>query len=217
MQGGDALATYGYEETCSELEILARKVAACKRCPAMQGRTQTVFGVGNVKPTLCFVGEAPGADEDKVGEPFVGRAGQLLNRIITACGLRREDVYICNILKCRPPNNRAPEMEEIAHCSEYLRRQLSLIHPRYICVLGGTAAKGLLGSDQPIGRLRGRFLAWCGIPAICTYHPAYLLRNPEAKALVWQDMQALMARIEADTAGWRSQIAEVTPAMVARF
>jgi DNA polymerase len=157
-------------------------------------RTQTVFGVGRVEPDICFIGEAPGADEDRQGEPFVGAAGQLLNRIITACGMTRADVYICNILKCRPPGNRTPKPEEACNCREYLDRQLELVKPRSICCLGGCAAVNLLGVMTPLGKLRGRFHDHKGIPVICTYHPAYLLphRQPEKKREVWDDMKTLM-------------------------
>ncbi len=166
------------------LEVLAGTVSRCTRCPELAAtRTQTVFGVGSMKPDLCFIGEAPGADEDAQGEPFVGAAGQLLNRIIAACGMKREDVYICNIIKCRPPGNRAPLPNEAGNCREYLVKQLELVQPRYICCLGATAAQHLLDTTQAIGKLRGRFHDYCGIPVLCTYHPAYLLphRNPDKK------------------------------------
>jgi DNA polymerase len=151
-----------------------------------------VFGVGNPNAELCFVGEAPGADEDAQGEPFVGAAGQLLTRIIGAMGLQRSDVYICNVLKCRPPGNRPPEPDEIANCRSFLERQLEIIQPKFICALGAHAAKTLLDSSLSIGRLRGRFHQYRGIPVLCTYHPAYLLRTPEAKKDVWEDIQVLM-------------------------
>ncbi len=141
---------------------------------------------------LVFVGEAPGADEDAQGRPFVGRAGQLLTKIIEAMGLKREDVYICNILKCRPPGNRNPQPEEIAACEPFLIRQLEAIRPRVICALGTFAAHTLLKSEAPITVLRGRFHTYQGIPLMPTYHPAYLLRNPEAKKLVWEDVQMIM-------------------------
>jgi DNA polymerase len=151
-----------------------------------------VFGVGNPRARLCFLGEAPGADEDAQGEPFVGRAGQLLNKIIEACTLRREDVYILNILKCRPPGNRNPEPDEAANCREYLEGQLDVIRPEFICCLGAVAAKNLLQTEISISKLRGKFQAWRGIQVMCTYHPAYLLRNPAAKRDVWEDMKVLM-------------------------
>jgi DNA polymerase len=156
-----------------------------------------VFGVGAVGPELCFIGEAPGADEDAQGEPFVGAAGQLLNRIIAACGMKREDVYICNIIKCRPPGNRTPQADEAANCSEFLIRQLELVKPKYICCLGSTAARYLLNTTAALGQLRGRFHDYHGIPVLCTYHPAYLLphRAPQKKKDVWDDMKMLLARM----------------------
>lgn len=175
------------------LNVLRAKVACCTRCPELcTTRKQTVFGVGNPMSRLVFLGEAPGADEDAQGEPFVGRAGQLLNKIIEACTLKREDVYILNILKCRPPDNRAPLPEESANCREYLEGQLDLIKPEYICCLGATAAKNLLNTEVSISKLRGKFATYRGIKVMCTYHPAYLLRNPAAKRDVWEDMKTLM-------------------------
>lgn len=177
----------------TQLSSLAGEVAACTRCAELaRCRTQTVFGVGSPNADLCFVGEAPGADEDAQGEPFVGAAGQLLTRIIAAMGLERHDVYICNILKCRPPGNRTPAPDEVTNCRGYLKRQLGIIRPKYICALGAVAAKTLLDSELSIGRLRGRFHLYDGIPVLCTYHPAYLLRNPDAKKDVWEDIQILM-------------------------
>jgi uracil-DNA glycosylase family 4 len=186
------------ESTGNELEVLKATISACKRCPALAAcRTQTVFGVGRVHPELCFVGEAPGADEDAQGEPFVGAAGQLLNRIIGACQMKREDVYICNIIKCRPPGNRTPLPDEIANCRAYLEKQLELVRPRFICALGSTAAHSLLGTTLSMAKLRGRFHDYKGIPVIVTYHPAYLLphRAPHMKNEVWKDMKMLMARM----------------------
>jgi uracil-DNA glycosylase len=178
------------------LNVIRQEVAACTRCEELAaGRTQTVFGVGDPMARLCFVGEAPGADEDRQGEPFVGRAGQLLTKIIEACGLRREDVYILNVLKCRPPGNRTPLPHEVFNCRGYLDRQLAIIRPECICCLGSVAAQTLLETDASIGRLRGRFLEYQGIPVLCTYHPAYLLRNPSAKKDVWEDMKVLLQRL----------------------
>jgi DNA polymerase len=178
------------------LAQLEQEVSTCTLCDELaRTRTQTVFGVGNPEARLCFLGEAPGADEDRQGEPFVGRAGQLLNRIIEACTLKREDVYILNILKCRPPENRNPSPVESENCSRYLRRQLEIIRPEFICCLGSVAAKNLLDTNLSIGRLRGEFHQYEGIPVLCTYHPAYLLRNPPAKREVWADMQLLMKRM----------------------
>lgn len=178
------------------LELLGAEVAACQRCAELCcGRTQTVFGVGNPFARLCFLGEAPGADEDKQGEPFVGRAGQLLTKIIEACTLTRQEVYILNVLKCRPPGNRNPAPDEVENCREFLDRQLALIKPEFICCLGAVAARTLLGTELPIGRLRGQFFDYHGIQVMCTYHPAYLLRNPAAKKEVWEDMKMLMRKM----------------------
>jgi DNA polymerase len=175
------------------LNVIRRRVAQCTRCTELcTTRTQTVFGVGNPMSRLVFLGEAPGADEDAQGEPFVGKAGQLLNKIIEACTLRREDVYILNILKCRPPGNRNPEPEESANCREYLEGQLDIIKPEFICCLGAVAAKNLLQTEVSISKLRGKFASYRGIKVMCTYHPAYLLRNPAAKRDVWEDMKTLM-------------------------
>jgi DNA polymerase len=150
-----------------------------------------------MEPELCFIGEAPGFDEDKQGEPFVGAAGQLLNRIIVACGMKREEVYICNILRCRPPGNRTPRPDEAANCRHFLERTLELIRPKYICCLGACAAQNLLQTPTPIGRLRGRFHQYKDIPVVCTYHPSYLLRSEsnEPKRQVWEDMKMLLARM----------------------
>jgi DNA polymerase len=178
------------------LQVLNDEVRQCTRCPALvANRTQTVFGIGPLDPELCFVGEAPGADEDRRGEPFVGAAGQLLNKIIAACKFRRDDVAIVNTLKCRPPANRQPQPDELAHCRPFLERQLELLRPRYLCALGLVAAQWLTGSTLGIGRLRGRFYDYRGIPLICTYHPAYLLRNEAAKRDVWEDLKKLLARM----------------------
>ena len=184
------------------LRRLAGEVARCVRCPELAAtRTQTVFGVGNPDSSLVFIGEAPGADEDKQGEPFVGRAGQLLTDIISkGMKIRREDVYICNILRCRPPGNRTPLPEEAAHCQPFLNRTLEIIRPKFICCLGAVAAKNLLDSEKTIGALRGKVWKYKEIKVICTYHPAYLLRNPAAKKDTWEDIQLLMREMEtADT------------------
>jgi len=176
---------------------VAKRVAACTRCPVLvQNRTQTVFGVGNPHAKLIFLGEAPGADEDRQGVPFVGRAGQLLTDIITkGMKLRREDVYIMNILRCRPPDNRTPLPLEAANCREYLEAQLAIIQPQFLCCLGACAAQNLLGVDTPIGKLRSRMIDFNGMKVLCTYHPAYVLRNPPAKRQVWDDIQILMAEM----------------------
>ncbi|MFZ5829314.1 MAG: uracil-DNA glycosylase [Planctomycetota bacterium] len=177
----------------ASLDAVAQRVAACTRCAELvRNRTQTVFGVGNPMARLAFLGEAPGADEDRQGEPFVGAAGQLLNKILAACGLKRPDVYILNILRCRPPDNRAPLPVEAAACREYLDAQLAIIRPEFICCLGAVAAQNLLGTNTTIGRLRGLVHDHGGIKVVCTYHPAYLLRNPASKRQTWDDMQFLL-------------------------
>jgi DNA polymerase len=194
--GGSEAAALAPEQRRHELTVLSATVAKCTRCPSLAAtRTQTVFGVGPVDAEVCFIGEAPGADEDAQGEPFVGAAGQLLNRIIVAMGMKREEVYICNILRCRPPGNRQPQPDEAHNCREWLERQLDLVRPRFICALGATAAQHLLGTTVAIGKLRGRFLEYRGIPVLCTYHPAFLLRSPERKKDVWDDMKKLLARM----------------------
>jgi len=167
---------------------LEAEVRACTRCRLYATRTQTVFGVGNRSASWLFVGEAPGADEDRQGEPFVGRAGQLLNAMLFALGLKREDVYIANVLKCRPPENRDPQDDEAAACEPFLVRQIELIGPRIIVALGRHAAHSLLKTDQPLGRMRGQKLSYHGTPLIVTYHPAYLLRSPLEKRKAWDDL-----------------------------
>jgi DNA polymerase len=174
------------------LEAVRAELGECTRCKLHPTRKQIVFGVGNPRAELVFVGEAPGADEDEQGEPFVGRAGQLLTKIIQAMGMQREDVYICNILKCRPPNNRTPETDEILACSPFLLQQLRAIGPKFICALGGPAAQTLLQTKEGITKLRGRFHDYHGIPLLPTFHPAYLLRNPAEKKTVWEDMKLLL-------------------------
>ena len=167
---------------------LERTVAGCTRCGLHATRTQTVFGVGHREAKWMFIGEAPGADEDRQGEPFVGRAGQLLNAMIEAIGLRREDVYIANVLKCRPPGNRDPQPNEVDSCEPYLMRQIELIRPRLIVALGRHAAHSLLKTEAPLARLRGQRLAYRGTPLVVTFHPAYLLRNPIDKRRAWDDL-----------------------------
>lgn len=173
------------------LEAVRADLGDCRRCKLWPERKNIVFGSGNPRAELMFVGEAPGADEDEQGLPFVGRAGQLLTRIIEAMGMRREDVYICNILKCRPPGNRNPESDEIAACEPFLLRQIAAVRPRVICALGTYGAQALLRTREPISRLRGRFLDYHGIRFMATYHPAYLLRNPNEKRKVWEDVQKI--------------------------
>jgi uracil-DNA glycosylase len=184
------------ESHATALAKWAKVVSTCTRCAELaRSRTQTVFGTGNPNARLVFLGEAPGADEDRQGEPFVGPAGQLLNKIIEACTLRREEVYILNVLKCRPPGNRNPLPVEAAQCREYLDAQLGMIQPEFLCCLGAVAAQNLLNTDSPIGQLRGRFFDYHGIRVLCTYHPAYLLRTPSAKRQTWDDMRMLMAEM----------------------
>ncbi len=180
-------------QTVQSLEELRAEIGDCRRCKLCQGRTKIVFGVGNPRAELVFVGEGPGRDEDLKGEPFVGRAGQLLTEIITkGMKMRREEVYIANVVKCRPPENRNPESDEIAACEPFLVKQLDLIKPRIIVALGTFAAQTLLKSKTPISRLRGVWHTYQGIKLMPTLHPAYLLRNPNDKRLVWQDIQAVL-------------------------
>jgi uracil-DNA glycosylase len=175
------------------LEVLRQEVAGCTRCAELAStRTQTVFGVGNPNARLCFLGEAPGADEDRTGEPFVGRGGQLLTKIIEACRLKREDVYIVNMIKCRPPGNRNPLPTELSNCRGYLERQLDLIQPEFICCLGAVASQNLLSTTVAIGKLRGKIHSYRGAKVVCTYHPAFLLRSPAFKKETWEDMKLLM-------------------------
>lgn len=180
----------------AKLEQLAACVANCVRCPQLaRTRTQTVFGVGNPQARVMFIGEAPGADEDRTGEPFVGKAGQLLTKIIEACGWTRSEIYICNILRCRPPENRTPTEQEAANCREYLDGQIAIVDPEYIVCWGSCAAQNLLGVKDPIGRMRQRFYQHGRAKVLCTYHPSYLLRNPSAKKPVWEDMKLLLAEM----------------------
>jgi uracil-DNA glycosylase family 4 len=175
-------------------------IGDCKRCRLHVGRNKIVFGVGNEQAKLVFVGEGPGADEDAQGFPFVGRAGQLLTQMIEntaskeGISLKREDVYICNVVKCRPPENRAPEPDEMEICGQFLFRQLSVIRPKAICALGATAAKALLGRKEGVTRMRGNWFKWSDIPVMVTYHPSYLLRpyNQNAKREAWEDLKKLL-------------------------
>ncbi|MBD3236277.1 MAG: hypothetical protein GF330_06225, partial [Candidatus Eisenbacteria bacterium] len=184
-------ATGRDEDWAAQLEALAGETRECTRCGLNQTRTHAVPGSGSGTVPLVFVGEAPGRDEDQQGEAFVGRAGQLLTKIIAAIGIDRRDVYICNVLKCRPPNNRNPLPDEIETCAPYLMRQLEILKPRVICTLGLFATQLLLESKAPIGKLRGRVFRFRGIPLLPTYHPAALLRNPGLKRTVWEDVQLL--------------------------
>jgi len=178
---------------------LEASVSQCTLCELHAGRTHTVFGVGNRHAEWLVIGEAPGKDEDLQGEPFVGRAGQLLNAMLLAVGLQREQAYIANILKCRPPNNRDPQAEEVVCCEPYLARQIALIQPKIILAVGRIAAQNLLKTDTPIGKLRGtvHHYAATGIPVVATYHPAYLLRSPLDKRKAWKDLQLAMATLGA--------------------
>jgi DNA polymerase len=177
---------------------LEARVRACQACVLHRTRTQTVFGVGNRSADLLLVGEAPGADEDRQGEPFVGRAGQLLTAMLRAIGRRREDVYIANILKCRPPGNRNPNLDEVAACQGFLQRQIALIQPRLMLSVGAVSARNLLNTDEPVGRLRQRLHHYgdAQVPLLVTYHPAYLLRRPEEKAKAWEDLQEVMRLLD---------------------
>jgi DNA polymerase len=193
---------HGVTDPQAALRMIREDLGDCTRCKLhKQGRRQIVFGVGNPRAELMFVGEGPGADEDAQGEPFVGRAGQLLNNMIKAMGLRREDVYIANIVKCRPPGNRTPEPDECETCSPFLMRQIATIKPKAIVALGATAAKNLLAMNSSLGELRGRFYdfkpsgsdpSWSGARLAVTYHPAYLLRDPRQKGEAWKDLQMVM-------------------------
>ncbi len=181
------------------LESVEREVSVCRKCRLAETRTNTVFGEGSPRASLMFVGEGPGGDEDRMGRPFVGAAGRLLDRIIAAMGLRREDVFIANVVKCRPPGNRNPEPDEVEACLPYLHRQIDLIRPSVICALGKFAAQSLLECREPISRLRGTFREFRGVRVMPTYHPSYLLRNPDDKRLVWEDVQQVMAVLHLPT------------------
>jgi uracil-DNA glycosylase len=174
------------------LKLIREDIGDCTRCRLHKGRTNLVFGVGNVNADLMFVGEGPGADEDAKGEPFVGRAGQLLNNMISAMGIRREDVYIANVVKCRPPSNRTPEKDECDVCSPFLMRQIDVIKPKVIVALGAVAAKNLLAVNDSMANLRGRWYDFSDSKLLVTYHPAYLLRDPRQKKEAWKDLQMVM-------------------------
>jgi len=192
---------HGVADPVVALKLIREDLGDCTRCKLHRGRTNLVFGVGNPRAELMFVGEGPGADEDAQGEPFVGRAGQLLNNMIKAMGLRREEVYIANVVKCRPPGNRTPEPDECETCSPFLMRQIATIKPKVVVALGATAAKNLLAMNSSLGDLRGRFYdfkptgsdaSWSGARLAVTYHPAYLLRDPRQKGEAWKDLQMVM-------------------------
>ncbi|MCM2263688.1 MAG: uracil-DNA glycosylase [Desulfuromonadales bacterium] len=180
------------------LDAIRADLGDCCRCGLNQGRQKVVFGVGNPQARLVLVGEAPGREEDEKGEPFVGEAGRLLDRILFAMGLQRDEVYICNVLKCRPPNNRNPEPNEVATCEPFLIRQLAAICPQVIVALGLFAVQTLLQNKAPIGKVRGTWQQYQGIPLMPTYHPAYLLRNPNGKREVWADMKQVMERLRTE-------------------
>lgn len=187
------------DERIKELAILGDRVASCTRCEELaMTRTQTVFGVGNPEAVIFFLGEAPGADEDRTGEPFVGKAGQLLNKIISACRLTRDEIYIGNILKCRPPGNRNPSPLEASNCREYLSAQIATVDPDYIVCWGRIAVENLLGTKEAIGKLRQKFFHYGRAKVAVTYHPSYLLRNPAAKKDVWDDMKWLFRDMGVD-------------------
>jgi uracil-DNA glycosylase len=191
-----AVLALSSEERKARLEVLAEEVRACTRCVLHEKRTQTVFARGTGSSGLCFIGEGPGADEDAQGFPFVGAAGQLLDKMIGAMGLERDEVYVCNIVKCRPPNNRKPEAEEMAACTPYLAEQIELLQPTVVVALGATAVQGLLGTSEGIMRLRGKWKLYKGrIAVMPTFHPAYLLRTPAAKREVWEDLQAVLKQM----------------------
>jgi DNA polymerase len=189
----------GVTDPVKALKIIREDLGDCTRCVLhKQGRKQIVFGVGNPSAELMFIGEAPGADEDIQGEPFVGRAGQLLNNMIKAMGISREDVYIANIIKCRPPNNRTPERDECETCSPFLMRQIAAIKPKVIVALGSVAAKTLLAINAPMSEFRGRWYDFRGTRLAVTYHPAFLLRDPRQKKEAWKDLQMVMKEL-----GWK--------------
>lgn len=198
---GDPFTDHTAALKASSLDALLAEIGDCQRCKLCSGRTNIVFGVGNPRAKLMFVGEGPGRDEDLQGEPFVGRAGQLLTDIITkGMGLSREDVYICNVVKCRPPENRNPEPDEVAACEPFLKKQIDLVRPDLIVGLGKFAVQTLLQSKAPISKLRGNWHSYHGIKLMPTFHPAYLLRNPSDKKLVWQDIKKVIKEMRGENA-----------------
>ena len=191
-QGGNEVSLTPAQKSSALEALRDNEIGNCTRCRLCDGRAKIVFGAGNAAARLMFIGEGPGADEDRQGVPFVGRAGQLLTKIIEAMGLTREEVYIANIVKCRPPQNRAPLPDEVSACIPFLVRQVGIIAPEAIVCLGSVATQNLLGTEEKITKLRGHFTSWQGIPVMPTYHPAFLLRNPNMKKPVWEDMQKVM-------------------------
>ena len=187
----------GQSASPAGLDAIRADIGDCQRCKLAPTRTNIVFGSGNPNAELVFVGEAPGYDEDQQGLPFVGRAGQLLTKIIESIDIKikREDVYICNVLKCRPPDNRNPEPEEVASCNPFMKRQLAAIRPKIVCCLGAFAAQTVLQTASPISKLRGKFFDMDGMRVIATFHPAYLLRSPDKKREVWEDMKQIRAEL----------------------
>ena len=178
------------------LQQLKEEVASCVKCPQLaQTRKNTVFGIGKIEPDICFVGEAPGITEDEKGIPFVGEDGLLLDKILKACGLSRDEVYFLNIISCKPPDKRLPLPTEVTNCRGFLEKQLALVKPKVICCLGSCAAENLLDTKIPTNKLRGKFYDWKGIQVLCTYHPLYLIRNPEKKKEVWEDMKFLISHL----------------------
>lgn len=194
-EAASAPAPHGPEERATALRALAAEAEVCESCRLSRGRNRVVFGTGDPDADLMFVGEGPGAEEDRQGLPFVGAAGQLLDKIIEAIGLAREQVYIANVVKCRPPGNRDPLPDEASACRPYLDRQIELVQPKVIVALGRVAAQSLLGNDLPLGRMRGRWFSVRGVPTMVTYHPAALLRNRAWKRPTWEDMQAVRDRL----------------------
>jgi DNA polymerase len=195
LPDGDAMSPASGKVKLPTLQAVRDELGECTRCKLHKGRTHIVYGVGSERARLVFVGEAPGEDEDLAGEPFVGKAGQLLTKMIEAMGLRRDEVYICNTVKCRPPNNRNPEPDELAACEPFLKGQLAALRAEVIVTLGKFAAQALLRDNSPISRLRGTFREYAGVPLMPTFHPAYLLRSPGEKGKVWSDLQQVMKKL----------------------
>lgn len=196
--GGEQAASPDAAVRAAELAALAQTVAGCTRCRLCEGRKTVVFGSGNPDADLMLIGEGPGAEEDRQGLPFVGAAGELLTRILQAIEVQRQEVYIANVVKCRPPGNRDPQPDEVAACRAYLERQIELVQPRIIVALGRISAQTLLGTESPIGQMRGRWFQVKGVPTMVTYHPAALLRNQALKRPTWEDMQQVRDRLRAD-------------------